>query len=182
MTILIPRRAASTQLRFLEFFTLSCVNHAAWIWLLVPMFRGGWLDSHPLVCGFGLIVPVLVSPILFAVVVGRQLQRESMKLFAGRLGFRTIHPVPTAWDYHFNRGKPYWALVTLVDGSRVFGLYGYKSFAGDAPDERDLYLEAVFVPTKSGEWVPVRDSGGIIIKANQITAIEFRKHPEVRYD
>ena len=182
MTILIPRRAAATELRLLEFLTLSCINHALWIWLLVPLFRGGWMNSAPIWSGVLLVFPVLVSPIILGALSGWARQRDWMKLLLGRFGFRTVHPVPTAWDFQFARGKPYWVVVTMKDGSRVFGLYGYQSFAGDEPSERDLYLEAVFEPTNTGEWAPVQDSGGIIIKAEQIAAIEFRKHSEVQYD
>jgi len=38
------------------------------------------------------------------------------------------------------------------------------------------------LPTNTGEWAPVEDSGGITIKAEQIAAVEFRKHLEVPYD
>lgn len=62
--------------------------------------------------------------------------------------------------------------------SRVFGLFSSESCAGDDPQERDLYLEEQFQPTDSGEWAPVEDSGGVLIKADQIRAIEFRKLTE----
>jgi len=89
--------------------------------------------------------------------------------------------VPTAWDYQFGRAKPYWVLVRLKDGSTVYGLWGLSSFASDEPEDRDLYIEAVFRPTERGDWAPVEDSGGAWITGEQIAVIEFRKLTEVDY-
>lgn len=182
LSILIPRRTTAPEVRGLEFLTLSCLNHALWIWLLVPLFRTGFLDRHAVWGGIMLVFPVLLSPIALGLATGVLYQREWAKQLFSRFGFRTIDPIPTAWDYHFGRGHPYWVVVTLRDGSESFGLYGYRSFAGSDPNERDLYLEAVFRPTATGDWAPVEDSGGIILKAGEIVAIEFRKHPEIEYD
>ena len=110
---------------------------------------------------------------------GRYLQRDWVKTFLGRFGFRTIHPIPTAWDYFFSRTGPCWILVTLKNGSHVYGLFHNSSFAGDDPSERDLYLETVFRPTQAGDWAPVEDSAGILIKADEISAIEFRRLTEI---
>ena len=140
------------------------------------------MDEHPLLAGVLLLVPVLVSPILLGLVTGHFYQQDRVKHLLARFGFRTIHPIPTAWDFHFNRAKPYWVIVRLCDGSLVFGLFGYKSFAGDAPGERDLYLESLCRPNQQGEWVPIKDSGGIIIKAEQVATIEFRQLSEVGYE
>ena len=72
--------------------------------------------------------------------------------------------------------------MTLKDGSRVYGLYGLQSYAGDDPAERDLYLEVQFRPTDTGDWAPVEDSGGVLVKGDQIALIEFKKLAEVDYD
>ena len=182
LSMVYPRRAQAIELRVLEFLTLSCVNHGLWIWLMIPVFRGDFMDRHPFWAGVLMILPVLASPIALGLATGRLYQHDQIKRVLGRLGFRTVHPIPTAWDYHFSRSLPYWVIVRLQDGSSVYGLYGYNSFAGDDPAERDLYIEAMFTPTPSGEWAPVEDSGGIIIKAEQIAAIEFRKNSEVNYE
>ncbi len=113
-------------------------------------------------------------------VTARLQQRDLVKRLLGRLGFRTVHPIPTAWDYHFGRNRAYWVVVRLKDGSEVYGLFGPQSFAGDDPDERDLYVEAVFELTEGGEWAPREDTGGIIIKADEISTIEFRRLTETQ--
>ena len=187
LSMLVPRSSKAVELRALEFLTLSCINHALWIWLLVPLVASEYLERHPVWTGLALILPVLVSPVALGLFTGWAFQNPRMKGLLGRFlrrfGFRTIHELPTAWDYHFfTHPQPYWVIVTLCDGSRVYGLFGYNSFAGDDAAERDLYLEAVYHPTTSGEWAPIEDSGGIIVKADQVAAVEFRKLTEVSYE
>ena len=83
--------------------------------------------------------------------------------------------IPTAWDFKFMAEVPSWVIVTLKDGSRVYGFFGNASFAGDDANERGLYIEAVFTPTDGQSWQPVQDTGGILIKSDQIASVEFRR-------
>jgi hypothetical protein len=136
------------------------------------------MDRNPLVAGILLVLPALISPVVLGILTGRVVQDAGVRRFLGGFGFRTIHPYPTAWDYQFSRAGPFWVIVTLRDGSRVYNVFGYNSFAGDDPSERDLFLEAVYRLTPSGDWGPEEDSGGIIIRGNQLAAIEFRKPVE----
>ncbi|MEK6676317.1 MAG: DUF6338 family protein [Planctomycetota bacterium] len=175
---LIPRRAQAWETRALEFLTLSCINHALWIGFILPLFRSGFSAYHP----FWLILPLFISPVTLGFLSGWAYQKKWNRRILGRLGLKTIHPIPTAWDYHFSRARYYWVKVRLRDGTNVYGWFGCQSFAGDDPHERDLYIEAAYRPNEHGEWVPIEDSGGIIVKADQIAAIEFRKDAEENYD
>jgi len=67
-------------------------------------------------------------------------------------------------------------------GGRLYGLFHSRSFAASDPDRRDLYLEAQFRPLETGEWAPVADTGGVLIMADQIAAIEFRKVEGEQYE
>jgi len=176
--LLVPRRSQETQIRLLEFLTLSCVNHAVWWWLFALLFATGFYRNHPAWVCVILILPALISPVLFGILSGRVYQRDWLRKALGRLGFRTLHQIPTAWDFQFSRLLPFWVIVTLKDGSSVYGLYGYHSFASDDPKERDLYLEATFTLREDGEWLPVDSSAGILIQADEIAAIAFRRYEE----
>lgn len=182
LSSLVPRRARAPQLRYLEFIALSCVNHGLWCWLLLLILRQSFVAAHPYWTAGFLFGIIFLSPVGLGLVTVWMRQMRAAARFLERLGFRTLQPEPTAWDWHFSRGKPYWVLVTLKDGSRVYGLYGLGSFAGDDPNERDLYLETQFRPTDTGEWAPMEDSGGVLIKGHEIAVIEFRKLTEVTYD
>ncbi len=181
LSMLVPRKSTAAQLRMMEFLTLSCINYGVWSWALFLLFRGEFIDLHPYWsagCLFGI---VFVSPTLFGLTSGVLTQKNAVAWFLGRFGFLTVHAIPTAWDRHFARLKPYWVLVTLRDGSRVYGLFGLESFAGDDPNCRDLYLEATYRPAETGDWARVEDTGGVLIMADQIAVIEFRKLAEVNY-
>ncbi len=182
LSMLVPRRTVSTDVRFLEFLTLSCLNHGLWAWALFLIFKTDFLERHPYWTGISLGAIIFLSPIVLGILSAWFQQKEAIARLLGRLGFRTIHPIPMAWDWHFSQLKPYWALVTLKNGSQVRGLYGRQSFAGSDPEHRDLYLEALFRPVGTGDWAPVEDTAGILIMADQITAIEFRTFTEVTHE
>lgn len=115
MSMLVPRRVRGAELRWLEFLTLSCINHAFWLWLLIPVFTTGFLTAHPIASGVLLVLPVLASPVVLVAIVGRYYQTGWVTRFLEWLGFRTVQLIPTAWDYQFSRGLPYWVIVTLKD-------------------------------------------------------------------
>ena len=116
-----------------------------------------------------------MTPIALGSLTGKLQQQDAVNRLLARLGFRTISSIPTAWDWHFGKGAPGWVIVTLKNGSRVVGFFGSDSFAGDDPDERDLYLEAQFKIDGKGRWKPVVSSAGVLIKADQIAVVEFKK-------
>lgn len=182
LSTLLPARQAATEMRFLEFITLSCINHGLWSWLLFPLYQARFYERHPYLTGIILFVVVFLSPVVLGIVSGRLQQTQAGGRFLRWLGLRTVHPIPCAWDWHFSREKPYWVLVTLKDGSRVHGLYHERSFAASDPNRRDLYIEAQFEPLESGEWAPLEDTGGVLIVADQIATIEFRRLEGASYE
>ncbi len=177
--MLLVRRQAQTHTRAVEFLTLSCVNYGFWVWLLVPLFQNQWIKAQPMLSGLLLALIAFVSPVALALLIAKLQQTQWIGNFLGRFGFNTINPIPTAWDYQFTKNDPNWVVVTLKDGSKVFGFYGLKSFTGDEPGHRDIFLEAVFEPTETGEWAPVEDTAGVWISADQLAIIEFRKVHEL---
>lgn len=182
LSMLLPARDVPAQIRVIEFLTLSCINHGFWSWALFLIFTTGFVDAHPYWSGIFLFGIIFLSPVAFGFASGMLQQKQGVALFLRRLGLNTVHPIRRAWDWHFSRLRPYWVVVTLKDGSRVFGLYGQRSFASSDAQQRDLYIEAQFQPVESGDWAPVEDSGGVLVSGDQIVAIEFRRLLEVSYD
>ncbi len=182
VSLLVPRRSRAPQLRMLEFLTPSCLNYGLWSWALFLLFSSDLLRERSYLAAFSLFAIVFVSPIGLGVLSGWLRQRNAIASFLGRFGFHTIHPLPTAWDWKFSRGYPYWFIVTLADGACIYGLFGRNSFAGDEPTGRDLYLEAMYYLDNDGEWYPVEQTGGVWIAATHIAVVEFRKLEEVNYE
>ncbi|HUG92279.1 MAG TPA: DUF6338 family protein [Planctomycetaceae bacterium] len=182
LSMLTPPRTVETQVRVVEFLTFSCINHGLWSWALFWIFATGFVTNHPYWAGLSLFAIIFVSPVGLGLLSGVLQQRETVAGFLSWLGLRTVHPIARAWDWHFSRQKPYWVVVTLKDGSQVHGLFGTSSFAASDPRQRDLYLEAQFVPLETGDWAPQEDTAGVLIAADQIAVIEFRKVTEIDYE
>jgi len=181
LSMLVSRKSTAPQTKAVEFMTFSGINYGLWIWLIYPLFYFEWWRAHPILSGFALFVIAFASPVGLGLYSGWLAQKNTVGRALERFGFNTVLSIPTAWDYQFARGNPYWVVVTLKNGSRLHGFFGLESFAGDDRDSRDLYLEAVFEPTDTGEWAPVEDSGGVWVAAEEISAIEFRRVYEVNH-
>ena len=141
LSLLVPRSKRDPQVRVLGFLTLSCVNNGLWSWLVYLIWSGDWYKAHPVVSAGVVLLVLLVSPVALALVTGRLRQKETLARALQRVGFDTVHSVSTAWDFQFGQTESYWAIVALKDGSRIYGLFGVESFAGDNVGGRDLYLE-----------------------------------------
>jgi hypothetical protein len=178
LKLFIPQRAQTGQDRFVELLTLSCINYGLWSWTLFPIYQTKFYELHPYWAGIWFLGIIFVSPVILGGVTGVLQQKEFVQRFLASFGLRTVHPIARAWDWHFARGYPYWVLVTLHDGSQLYGLFGSNSFAASDPEKRDLYLEAQFRVLDNGEWAPIEDTAGVLIAGDQISTIEFR-HLEV---
>jgi hypothetical protein len=182
LSMFLARRSGMGDSRVLECFSLSCVNNAIWSWLLFLIYQGQWFEHRQVVASVGLFVVTLVSPVALGVACAYFAQTRKIAIWLHRWGFRTISSIPSAWDYFFSKSWPYWVIVTLKDGSHIYGLYGQQSFAGDEPVSRDLYLEATYHLIDDGQWAPTEDSAGIWLKADEIVSLEFRRLDEVNYE
>lgn len=169
------RRSRSAGDLTLQYLTLSCVNYGLWSWLIVLMVQGNWLASAPTRSAFVVFGVVFVSPVVLGLIASRSYRSEWVHRILSGFGFKMHRFIPTAWDFRFEQELPAWVIVRLKDGSSVYGFLGLASFAGDEPHERDLFVEAVFVPTEEGHWQPAADTGGILIKGSEIATIEFRR-------
>jgi len=72
---------------------------------------------NPGVTSLFVLLALFVSPLILGTLSGRFAQRDDMARFLRRLGFRTVHYIPTAWDWHFSRQEELWARITMEDGS-----------------------------------------------------------------
>lgn len=173
------RRSTSVADLTLQYLTFSCVNYAVWSWLIVLGVRGDWMHRHPISTGWLSVLVLLVSPFALGIAGGRLGRLDRIQRLLSSLGFIVQRFIPTAWDHQFQKETPCWIIVRLRDGSTVCGFFGNQSFAGDDPEERDLYVEAVFLQQDGDAWQPVEDTCGILIKGSEIATIEFKTIQEV---
>jgi hypothetical protein len=170
LSMFLSRKAKQADNRFLEFFTLSCINNSIWFALFLYFAIEDYFTRHPATASAWVFVALFVSPALLGVLSAKMAQTDSLARLLRRLGFRTVHYIKSAWDWHFSRQQPLWAVVTLKDGSVVYGYYGSNSFAGDDP--RDIYLEKVYKPEEN-RFGTTEDNYGALIMADQISVVEF---------
>ncbi len=124
---------------------------------------------------------LLIGPVLegfaFNWLVNSTLYRRIFSL----LKLKNICLIPKAWDYHFGKEEPYWVLITLKDGKKIGGFLGTHSFASSFPAEEDLYIEELWVIDEEGKFKErIENSGGCLIRRNDINFIEFFKLSEKR--
>ena len=88
-------------------------------------------------------------------------------------------PYPTAWDYFFDKRELTFLLIHLLDGKMIGGYYGPNSYAGDFPNDGDIYLEAVYSVDDDGKFCdPVENTKGLLIRRDQYSYIEFFNVPK----
>ena len=91
-----------------------------------------------------------------------------------KLKIKSIHHIPTSWDYCFSEQKSLWVIITLKSGKIIYGLFGENSFASSDPYERDIYIEKIYNVDKNMKWVDNEGrSEGIYIAKEEIDTIEF---------
>ena len=104
-------------------------------------------------------------------------ENESRPAWARKiLNFKLFeqNSVPTAWDSVFTDIKPCWVIVTLKDGSKVYGFLGQGSHVSSDHEERDIFISHTVVKKETKlEIVP--NTAGVYIKDDEIRTIEFIK-------
>lgn len=169
---LVPQRVLDQQVATLRFLCFSFLNYVIWFWLLYDLVEKKYWVEHPImwfVYLFGLLV---VSPYILGFFAGIVTSKAWLRKLIQRIGVNPVHAVPTAWDYIMSNGC--YVIVTLKDGAIIYGLYSSSSFASSVPEERDIFLEAVYVPDpNTSEWILKDRTRGIWIAKDEIQLIEF---------
>lgn len=161
-------RAEVTKEAVLTFFTIATLYYG----LLAPFLP--WLTAHGLaptqgpVALFGWTV---IGPALLGLALGVNASRGWTWRVFGRLGLKTVHVMPTAWDWKFGGMIGSWVVVTLKDGSQVAGWFGQRSFASSDPKERDLYVERVYRVDDDKQWHATES--GLLVPQGELRCIEF---------
>ena len=169
-------RAEPEKLLLIRFLTFSCLNHAIWSWLIILLVQAEFFTASPDAIRscvgsgyFRFADPVRASPRTPA---SKGLDPEG--LAAARLQSHSRHPHLVGLEIQHHK-KPAWVLATLADGSSVCGLFGSESFASSDPQDRDLYIQAVYRQNRDGEFQIRRAHDGILIRGDSIKHIEFWK-------
>lgn len=101
-----------------------------------------------------------------------RLKKIGLKFFSF-LGLNRDALIESSWDYIFfeimNAGGSY-IMVTLNDGTIIYGFFGINSFASDGTNGvKDIYIEQTYKNIEFTDEFNV----GILLKENEIKHIEF---------
>ncbi|MGL3208294.1 DUF6338 family protein [Bradyrhizobium sp. BR 1433] len=154
--------------QLLSYVTVSGVNFALWGWIIYFAYQ---YEAYIPVKAVAWITVIIAIPAISGAAMGVCNQRDYFRKAFHRAGLTPSHSVPSAWDYKFSRSPGEWVLVTLKSGTRFAGWWAGRSFASDAPSERDLLIEQVYEIPDDGPWTPTRKS--VLIMSGEMQTIEF---------
>ncbi len=177
-----PRPHIPERVRLLEYLTLSFANYGAWSWLVVLVIVGRLWYAAPLAFAASAVVVLFVSPAALAMGMAWAAENRYFQRLAQRFGINAPHHIGTAWEWFFreHQGRRWWVVARLRSGIIIYGFYGWHSYMGNLPDQRDLYLERECGADKEGNFELTEPGGGIYVRYADIEAIAFRpaKEPE----
>lgn len=158
----------STSVRWIVLSLLN-LSYSMWLFKLLSSFKN---LSNTL---FWLILPLGVSFIgsILALLLAWFKHKQILRILFKKSKISPTHSIPYAWDYAFHNSFSHFIVVTLIDGSQIFGWYSTNSIASSEPDQRDIFIEKTY--SYNDTWKEIEPSEGIWIRGDQIRAIEFLK-------
>ena len=171
------RLQPDAQTALLEALVFSCVNFAAFGWLLlaVPELDRRFVEDHLAFVIAAWIVFLVLAPAWWGLLAAWALERGWLGRAYGFFRLRPIEPTATPWDHRFRQGRQGLLRVTLADGTVVAGFFGLDSRAAAHPAREDLYLERQYGVDADGRLSPkpLPHSEGVWIRGDQVQVVEF---------
>jgi hypothetical protein len=169
--LIMPARALDWGNAILQGLFYSTVNFVLGLPVLFIFVFGQDPLEHPVRYCVAAFLVLLVTPMLWPVVI--------VWIFKSKRLAKRIHiPYPTAWDFFFDRREPAFVLVHLNSGALLAGYWGPNSYAGSFPNDGDIYLEAVYGVTETGELgdaIPY--TRGVVLQKSQYSYVELLAVP-----
>lgn len=168
-TLLIPSGRKDFSKSLFEIIGYSSLNFAALWWLIIIIHSGIFYNEYKVLYFLALIFIFFIMPVLWPFIL--------LKISSwGPIARRILNPIPTPWDYVFNKRESYWVIAHLKNGKKIGGIFGKNSFASSYPDEEQIYLEEVWqLNDQNGFEAKIERSNGIIIFRDEVLALEFFK-------
>jgi hypothetical protein len=177
------RMPPNSNVSLFHFLTLSLVHNAPWAGLIYLLFGDqlasedhlrSMLSDHTLAAVATWLGIVLASPVLSALIYKKCSDAGIPKWAWNKLGFAPLRPIPSAWDWAFERGyENLYVAVTTKDGSTVYGRWGDESFASSSQSGGDIHIEEVYQVGDDGKWNQPPVTTSITVKGDTISYVEF---------
>lgn len=165
--LLMPARSLEWSNTILQGLFFTSVNFALFSPIIYLLHFNNFPLRHPVIYAFGIFTVLFVGPILLPLVF-RKIVRTKRLIRNFQL------PYPTAWDYFFDKREEVFLLIHLASGKMIGGYFGPDSYAGDFPNDGDLYIEAVYSVNDKGEFLErIECTKGLLLRKDQYTYIEL---------
>lgn len=169
----IPLKSSVAESSYLRLLIFSCYHYGLYATPIYYAFINNFHKSFPVltVCLFLLIM--FVSPLIIGFLIVYVRSKNYQEWFVKKFNVKPIKSIPVAWDYFFSETAGTFVRAYFKDGTIVNGQFGSSSYASSLPTERDLYLESIYEVDEDGNWEVTQNSRGMLIKAEEIKAVEF---------
>ena len=159
-----PKDTAS---QLIDAIAYSCLNYAILFSAIYYVNVYKIETLYPILFVFFCLIVLFIAPILWVCLL-RVVRRSSF------LQKWLTHPTEKPWDFVFGVRNPYWIIVTMKDGKKLGGKYGYNSFSSSGPSNEQLYIEETWILNSDGGFErPKEMSAGTLIVSADIESIEF---------
>ena len=149
----------------------SCINYAILFWPIMAV-EGSDLRGTLPHCYWAFYFFVLFCAPVFWAFIWLWLRKTPFMLNA------SAHPTQKPWDYVFSKREPYWAKVTLNDGTQIAGKYSENSFSSSSPAGEQIYLEETWLRNDKGGLERKKNQSAGVIIVSEIAYIELMEfHP-----
>lgn len=155
----------------------SIINLALWIWLdviIIEKFKSKTVPFYIVLSSSNIVTSIITGSII-GLIKHFELPRKLFGLFKIKMN----HPVPTAWDYFFNKKEECFVTIRLKSGYMVSGKFFSNSFASSDAEERDLYLEKIYDVDDANVWNEIPRGKGMYISKDEIETIEFFQKEDI---
>lgn len=155
----------------------SIINLALWIWLdviIIEKFKAKTVPFYIVLSSSNIVTSIITGSII-GLIKHFELSRKLFGLFKIKMN----HPVPTAWDYFFNKKEECFVTIRLKSGNMVSGNFFSNSFASSDAEERDLYLEKIYDVDDANVWNEIPRGKGMYISKDEIETIEFFQKEDI---
>lgn len=171
-----PNGKRNEGVTFLYCLLYSVIHCAICSWAYILTWK--LEDENLTVFLLIMCVIALIGAFVLGIIIGLFKSKQWLRKLARKFKCNISHPIPSAWDFYFSKQIPSYVIVTLIDGTTIYGYFGYKSYSSSDCDERDIFIEKTFKADGENLWCDDDESLGILIHQSQIKMIEFLQGDE----
>lgn len=169
----IPLKNNNSESTYLRLLIFSCYHYGLYAIPIYYVFVSKLYNSSPTIIISSFLFIIFGSPLIIGFLIVIIRSKNYHEWFVKKFNVKPIKSISVAWDYFFSKTETIFATVYFKDATVVNGKFGASSYASSISSERDLYLECIYEVDENGNWEVKQGSQGMLIKAEEIKAVEF---------